>query len=105
MDGPAGSSFIEFLGTTADFKWNVRTYARTYAQNVALGIAAPDDVSGESDPSAIEKRKGALDKTVTEESTGEIKDDKIFVFPGPSSSCNRPLDTLTEKVNIPYFQV
>ena len=105
LDDPAGNSFIEFLGSTADPKWNVRTYARTYAQNVALGIAAPDDVSVESDPSAIKKMKEAVDKAVTEESAGEIKDDEIFVFPGSCSSCNRPLDTLMKKVNIPYFKV
>ena len=105
LDDPAGNSFIEFLGSTADPKWNLRTYTRTHAQNVALGIAAPDDVSVESDPNAIKKMKEAVDKAVTEESAGEIKDDEIFVFPGSCSSCSRPLDTLMKKVNIPYFKV
>ena len=105
LDDPAGNSFIEFLGSTADPKWNLRTYARTHAQNVALGIAEPDDVSVESDPNAIRKMKEAVDKALAEESAGEIKDDEIFVFPGSCSSCNRPLDTLMKKVNIPYFKV
>jgi zinc finger protein len=105
LDDPAGNSFIEFLGSTADPKWNVRTYTRTYAQNISLGIAAPDDVGVESDPGAIKKMKEAVDKVVTEQSAGEIKDDEIFIFPGSCSSCNRPLDTLMKKVNIPYFKV
>ena len=105
LDDPAGNSFIEFLGSTADPKWNLRTYTRTHAQNVALGIAAPDDFGVESDPNAIKKMKEAVDKAVTEESAGEIKDDEIFVFPGSCSSCSRPLDTLMKKVNIPYFKV
>ena len=105
LDDPAGNSFIEFLGSTADPKWNLRTYARTHAQNVALGIAAPDDVAAESDPNVIQKMKAAVDEAVAGQSAGEIKDDEIFVFPGSCSSCSRPLDTLMKKVNIPYFKV
>ena len=105
LDDPAGNSFIEFLGSTADPKWNLRTYARTHAQNVALGIAAPDDANIESDPNAIKKMKMAVDQAMTEQSAGEIKDDEILVFPGLCSSCSRPLDTLMKKVNIPYFKV
>lgn len=105
LDDPAGNSFIEFLGSTADPKWNLRTYARTHAQNVALGIAAPDGADAESDPNAIKRMKEAVDKAVTEQSAGEIRDDEIFVFPGLCSSCSQPLDTLMKKVNIPYFKV
>jgi len=105
LDDPAGNSFIEFLGSTADPKWNVRTYARTHAQNVDLGIAAPEDIGADSDPNAIKKMKEVVDKAAAEQSAGEIKDDEIFVFPGSCSSCSRPLDTLMKKVNIPYFKV
>ena len=105
LDDPSGNSFIEFLGSTADPKWDLRTYARTHAQNVELGIAAPGDASAESDPNAIKRMKEAVDKAATEQSAGEIKDDEIFVFPGSCSSCSRPLDTLMKKVNIPYFKV
>jgi zinc finger protein len=105
LDDPAGNSFIEFLGSTADPKWNLRTYVRTHAQNVSLGIAAPDDFGVESDPNALKKVKAAVDALTTEQSGGDIKDDEIFVFPGSCSSCHRPLDTLMKKVNIPYFKV
>ncbi|KAF9653346.1 zinc-finger protein zpr1 [Thelephora ganbajun] len=104
LDDPAGNSFIEFLGSTADPKWNLRTYARTHSQNVELGIAAPDDVDAELDPNAIKKMAEVVDKVANEQPAGEIKDDEILVFPGSCSSCNRPLDTLMKKVNIPYFK-
>lgn len=105
LDDPAGNSFIEFLGSTADPKWNLRSYVRTHAQDVALGISAPSDSNVESDPNAIKKMKEAVDKLATEQSGGEINDDEIFVFPGSCSSCYQPLDTLMKKVNIPYFKV
>jgi zinc finger protein len=105
LDDPAGNSFIEFLGSTADPKWNLRTYVRTHAQDVALGISAPDDVDVESNRDAIRRMKETLDKVVADQPGGEIKDDEIFVFPGSCSSCHQPLDTLMKKVNIPYFQV
>ena len=105
LDDPAGNSFIEFLESTADPKWNLRTYPRTHAQNVALGIAPPDGVEVEPDPNAIRRMKEAVDKVATDQSGGEIKDDEILVFPGSCSSCYQPLDTLMKKVNIPYFQV
>ena len=105
LDDPAGNSFIEFLGSTADPKWNLRTYSRTHAQNVALGIATPGDTDAESDLNSIKKMKAAVDQAITGQSAGEIKDDEILVFPGSCSSCSRPLDTLMKKVNIPYFKV
>jgi zinc finger protein len=105
LDDPAGNSFIEFLGSTADSKWNLRTYVRTHAQNVALGIAAPDDTDLEPDPNTIKRVKEAIDGALAGQSGEEVKDDEIFVFPGSCSSCHRPLDTLMKKVNIPYFQV
>ena len=105
LDDPAGNSFIEFLGSTADPKWNLRTYVRTHAQNVALGIAAPDETNVESDPNAVKRMKEAVDKILTGQSGEEVNDDEILVFPGSCSSCHRSLDTLMKKVNIPYFQV
>lgn len=103
LDDPAGNSFIEFLGSMADPRWNLRTYTRTHAQNITLGIATLGDA--EPDLDAIKKMKMAVDKAVTEQPAGEIKDDEILVFPGSCSSCSRPLDTLMKKVNIPYFKV
>jgi len=104
LDDPSGNSFIEFLGSMADPKWNLRTYPRTHEQNVALGIAASDGADAESDPNAIKKKKDAVDQAVNEASSEERGDDEIVVFPGSCASCGRPLDTLMKKVNIPYFK-
>ena len=105
LDDPAGNSPIEFFGSTADPKWNLRTYAQTRAQNVTLGIAVPDRADAKSNPDATKRMKEVVDQAVAEQSTGEIKGDEILVFPGSCSSCSRPLDTLMKRVNIPYFKV
>ena len=48
LDDPSGNSWIEFVGSMADPKWNLRTYPRTLEHNVALGlVAAPDEAKGE----------------------------------------------------------
>lgn len=106
LDDPAGNSWIEFIGSISDPKWNMRTYPRTLEQNVALGLAAaPDEAS-----SAAQGRA-----TVSLDSSGEDDDseigggaegtnEEIFVFHGTCSSCGHPLDTLMKKVNIPYFK-
>jgi len=89
LNDPAGNSFIEFIGSMADPKWNLRTYPRTLEQNIALGLVAPDDSEEKTDDAA----------------TKPITDDEIFTFKGVCSSCGRPIETHMKKVNIPYFKV
>ena len=116
LDDPSGNSFIEFVGSMADPKWNLRTYIRTLEQNIALGLVGVDDeVARENDE--MKKRMtmqarahfDMVDKG--EETVGEdgsvrpITDDEIFVFPGVCSSCGHPIETKVKKVNIPYFKV
>jgi zinc finger protein len=109
LDDPAGNSFIEFIGSMSDPKWNLRTYHRTRQQNVALGIAAPDDdPSGvPEDPNHIKRMKESVDNAIAQaqSATGDYTDDEILIFPGTCSSCGKPLDTLMKKVVIPYFKV
>ena len=116
MDDPSGNSFIEFVGSMADPKWNLRTYIRTLEQNIALGLVGVDDeVARENDEM---KRRVTLQARAhfdvagkVEEAVGEdgsvkpITDDEIFVFPGVCSSCGQPIETNMKKVNIPYFKV
>ncbi|KAF9466660.1 zinc-finger protein zpr1 [Collybia nuda] len=97
LDDPAGNSWIEFNGTMADPKWNMRTYPRTLQQNIALGL-----VSGEEERSTASAPE--VDKVDVPVVNGAITDDEVFVFPGRCSSCGHPLDTLMKKVNIPYFK-
>jgi zinc finger protein len=92
LDDPSGSSFLEFLESTADPKWNMRTYPRTKDQNVTLGLLASDDITPGAEG---EQLGGGLD--------GE--NEEIYAFPGSCSSCTAPLTTYMKKVNIPYFKV
>lgn len=91
IDDPAGNSFLEFVGSMADSKWNMRTYKRTRQQNIDLGLVNPD-----AEPEAQEDEQigGGL----------EGQNEEIFVFPGSCSSCGHKSDTLVKKVNIPYFK-
>ncbi|KAI0255755.1 ZPR1 zinc-finger domain-containing protein [Lactifluus subvellereus] len=91
LDDPAGNSFIEFVDSMADPKWNLRTYRRTREQNVALGLVADNSVVDE-DPS----------ETAPTDDSGD--NEEIYIFPGVCSSCGHPLDTMMKKVVIPYFK-
>lgn len=93
LDDPAGNSFIEFVDSMSDPKWNMRAYRRTRSQNVALGLVAPDE-PGDS-----------VDDKRDDTAPPDDPDEEIYVFPGVCSSCGHPLDTMMKKVVIPYFKV
>ncbi|KDQ61655.1 hypothetical protein JAAARDRAFT_150522 [Jaapia argillacea MUCL 33604] len=107
LDDPSGTSFLEFVDSMADPKWNMRTYHRTRQQNVDLGLVAEEesavtDVSAENESDAIAKAKQAIRQAT--EIGGPDDNEEIFVFPGVCSSCGHPLDTLMKRVIIPYFK-
>lgn len=105
LDDPAGNSFIEFVGSMADPKWNLRTYKRTKEQNIELGLVAEDASDGELTSA---KTTQLTSKAQADELIGgglEGENEEIFIFPGTCSSCGAHLDTLMKKVNIPYFKV
>ncbi|KAG1868526.1 zf-ZPR1-domain-containing protein [Suillus subluteus] len=91
LDDPSGNSFLEFVGSMSDLKWNMRTYERSLEQNRQLGLAPP----------AEDKKENAVDET--EQQSGG-PDDEVFEFPGICSRCSRPLVTRMKKVSIPYFK-
>lgn len=97
LDDPSGNSFIEFIGSMSDPKWNMRTYHRTRQQNIDLSLVAED-----------EPETTQTSKTEEEEKIGggaEGENEEIYIFPGSCSSCGHPSNTLVKKVNIPYFKV
>jgi hypothetical protein len=98
LDDPTGNSFIEFVDSMADPKWNLRTYRRTQEQNVALGLVAADAPSD----SGFDEHD---DTTETTPAPLDDPNDEIYIFPGVCSSCGHPLDTKMKKVAIPYFKV
>lgn len=105
LDDPSGNSFIEFVDSMADPKWNLRTYNRTLEQNIELGLAAPADVANTESQSMPTKLSSKEEAEGTIGGGLEGKNEEIFTFPGTCSSCGAPLDTLMKKVNIPYFKV
>lgn len=94
LDDPTGNSFIEFIGSMADPKWNLRTYNRTRQQNIDLGFSVAEELAP-SLPTMAEDPIG----------DGEDANAEIFIFPGICSSCGFPLNTLMKKVLVPYFKV
>lgn len=98
LDDPAGNSWIEFIGSMADPKWNMRHYRRTLEQNITLGLVSADD-----GPAAGQKLQAVNEGD--EITTDAVTDDEVFVFHGHCSSCGHPLDTMMKKVTIPYFKV
>lgn len=116
LDDPSGNSFIEFVGSMADPKWNLRTYIRTLEQNIALGLVGVDDEIARKNDEMKQRvtirarahfdAAGKVEGAVGEDgSVKPITDDEIFVFPGVCSSCGHPTETNMKKVNIPYFKV
>ena len=118
LDDPAGNSFIEFVDSMADPKWNLRTYQRTLQQNVDLNLINPDEVQvstvqgvsvddilkGDIPVKEVAERKGDGE----EANSGDpppVTSDEVFVFPGPCSSCGHHINTLMKRVNIPHFKV
>ena len=93
LDDPSGNSWMEFLQSMSDPKWNMRQYKRTKDQNAALGLAAPDTTTETT-------TEGTHPSTQPEEDNEE----EVLVFPGVCSSCGVHLDTRMKKVTIPYFK-
>ncbi|EPQ56429.1 zf-ZPR1-domain-containing protein [Gloeophyllum trabeum ATCC 11539] len=100
LDDPAGNSFIEFLGSMADPRWNLRTYHRTKQQNIDLGLIAPDD--GE-EPAEGARVLEPFKPDGPEDAPADANEE-IYVFPGTCSSCGHHINTMMKKVNIPYFK-
>ncbi|EGN96702.1 hypothetical protein SERLA73DRAFT_111372 [Serpula lacrymans var. lacrymans S7.3] len=106
LDDPAGSSFIEFVESMADSRWNMRTYRRTAEQNIALGFAARDDIPNASTEESL-TRIQATDITESSDNLGhgqEDMDGEVYEFPGKCSSCGHSLVTRMKKVIIPHFK-
>ncbi|THH32378.1 hypothetical protein EUX98_g1799 [Antrodiella citrinella] len=106
IDDPAGNSFIEFIGSMSDPKWNLRTYHRTFEQNVTLGLVDKDAEPKDQKAIAVNSLDDIKNKIHDEDLIGGGFDgnEELFVFPGSCGSCGHPSDTIIKKINIPYFK-
>ncbi|KAG1726289.1 zf-ZPR1-domain-containing protein [Suillus lakei] len=91
LDDPSGNSFLEFVGSMSDMKWNMRTYERSLEQNQQLGLTPPAEDAEQNAADEAEQQSGGLNE-------------EVFEFPGICSRCGRPLITRMKKVSIPYFK-
>ena len=103
IDDPAGNSFIEFEGSMSDPKWNMRTYKRTFEQNVTLGLV-DKDAPHPNEQAVTVNSLDDIAKTGDEEKPLE-GNEELFVFPGSCGSCGHPSNTIIKKLTIPYFKV
>lgn len=94
VEDPSGNSFVEFIGSMSDPKWNMREYHRSTEDNVLLGLISPDEAM------ASVKQVPAGENAEVD----KVEMDEVLVFPGKCSSCSRPLDTKMKRVDIPYFK-
>jgi len=92
LDDPSGNSFLEFVGSMSDPKWNMRTYERSLEQSRQLGLAPPAEAEEEKDTNEADQQL-------------EGPNEEVFEFPGVCSRCGQPLITRMKKVSIPYFKV
>ncbi|KAH7881797.1 zf-ZPR1-domain-containing protein [Phlebopus sp. FC_14] len=97
LNDPSGNSFVEFLSSMADPKWNFKTYARNAAQNRALGLLPPEETSRELEEEGEERKEADGD-------VSERNNEEVYEFPGVCSRCGRALVTRMKKVSIPYFK-
>ncbi|KAJ9096577.1 hypothetical protein QFC19_007109 [Naganishia cerealis] len=109
LDDPAGNSFVSFVGSTSDPKWSMRVYNRTRDQNVALGLVAADEGTENKAPTQnsegdVPEGGRRVQQAVADTMNGSIVPEEIFAFPGSCSSCGHQIDTLMQRVNIPYFK-
>ncbi|KAG2132709.1 zf-ZPR1-domain-containing protein [Suillus bovinus] len=91
LDDPSGNSFLEFVDSMSDLKWNMRTYERSLEHNRQLGLTPPAEDNEENKVDEAEQQSG-------------VTDEEVFEFPGVCSRCSRPLVTRMKKVSIPYFK-
>jgi zinc finger protein len=105
LDDPAGNSFVEFLGSMADPKWNMRTYRRTLEHHLELGLVTPDQIADNMQTANTQLSPDEVLASAPHSGGAEGENEEIYVFPGVCSSCGHPLNTLMKKVAVPYFKV
>ena len=100
LDDPAGNSWIEpnLSSSEAKDKYFHNEYARTHAQNAALGLGAPDEdnangtAMAQKDPEA-----NPMDDV-------NILEGQVYDLPVECPGCTKPAHYMIQMVNIPHFK-
>ncbi|KAH7080283.1 ZPR1 zinc-finger domain-containing protein [Paraphoma chrysanthemicola] len=109
IDDPAGNSSIEPPSELSAGKYSRHEYARTPAQNEALGLG---DTSGDAPATDIrpeyhasqmypEMPSGSMVNNVDEE---DIVENQVYSFPATCPGCTKTCTTNMKMVNIPHFK-
>jgi zinc finger protein len=110
MDDPAGNSWIEPSAGEGHKKYSRKDYARTSAQNEALGLGGGGE-SEEAPPSEVRPEYTANHMYPEMPAAGmnnvddaEIVENQVYSFPASCPGCTKPCTTNMKMVNIPHFK-
>ncbi|EMD61439.1 hypothetical protein COCSADRAFT_39172 [Bipolaris sorokiniana ND90Pr] len=111
VDDPAGNSSIEPPSVLAAGKYSRNEYARTAAQNEALGLG---DTSGEAPATEIRpeyhasqmypEMPSAHQPMVNNIDDDDILENQVYSFPASCPGCTKSCTTNMKMVNIPHFK-
>jgi len=108
IDDPAGNSSIEPSPEDKSGKYHKNEYARTAAQNEALGLgdtsgAAPDtEIRPEYHATQMYPEVGP--QPMVNNVDEDIVENQVYSFPASCPGCAKPCSTNMKMVNIPYFK-
>ncbi|KAJ4323772.1 nucleolar zinc-finger protein [Neodidymelliopsis sp. IMI 364377] len=117
IDDPAGNSSIEPPNVLSAGKYSRHEYARTSAQNEALGLG---DTSAQETPLNVEApatemrpeyhatqmqpEMPSAHQPMVNNVDDDIVEDQVYSFPASCPGCTRPCTTNMKMVNIPHFK-
>ncbi|KAF2652894.1 zf-ZPR1-domain-containing protein [Lophiostoma macrostomum CBS 122681] len=108
VDDPAGNSSIEPSPQDASGKYTRHQYARSAAQNEALGLG---DAGGEAPATEIRSEYHATDmyperpaQPMVNNVDEDIVENQVYSFPASCPGCTKPCTTNMKMVNIPFFK-
>lgn len=114
IDDPAGNSSIEPSPQDASGKYTRHEYARSAAQNSALGLGDPSaEAAPESDAptTAIRPEYHATEmyperpaQPMVNNVDEDIIENQVYSFPASCPGCTKPCATNMKMVNIPFFK-
>lgn len=117
IDDPAGNSSIEPPNTLSAGKYSRHEYARTAAQNEALGLgdsaaqeaplnveAPATEIRPEYHASTMQPEMPSAHQPMVNNVDDDIVEDQVYSFPATCPGCTLSCTTNMKMVNIPHFK-